>query len=456
MSIVVVGANHRTAPIELLERMVIPGDRLPKYLHALSEAPDVSEAVVLATCNRTEVYLVAERFHPAYAQIRDFFSDLTYLAPDEFAESLYTHYDEHALRHLFEVTAGLDSAVTGEHEILGQVKRAWEVAREEGTAHRSMNMVFRHALELGKRARTETTIAHHVTSVSQAAVLLAGTHFGGRSATSASMEPAPTDTASVGDAPCVGSVLARSLAGKRAVVLGAGSMAKGMASFLAAANVAEVVIANRTMHRAESLVETIKIQNDQVLIRAVGLEDLHRELPVADVLFSAARSDGHLIEREIVTSAMTARDELLIVDVGMPRNVDPGIAAVDGVTFLDMDDIAKLTDAGLKARDDQARAVHQIVDEELRRFESIVQAREVAPVITSLRALAESLRIGELERQSNRLGDLSATQMEAVDAVTKAVLAKLLHDPSVKLRDSAGSARGERLAESIRDLFDLD
>ena len=136
MSVVVVGANHRTAPLELLERMAVIGDRLPKLLHSLDGAEDVSEVVVLATCNRTEVYLVAERFHGAYSQVRDFFGDLTFLPPDLFAESLYVHYDEPAVRHLFEVTAGLDSAVPGEHEILGQVRTAWDIARAEGTSRR--------------------------------------------------------------------------------------------------------------------------------------------------------------------------------------------------------------------------------------------------------------------------------------------------------------------------------
>lgn len=454
MSVVVVGANHRTAPLEVLERMVIPSDRLPKYLHALSEAQHVSEAVVLATCNRTEVYLVAEKFHPAYSQVRDFFGDLTFLAPDEFSDSLYVHYDEQALRHLFEVAAGLDSAVTGEHEILGQVKRAWEIARREGTAGRAMNMVFRHALELGKRARSETKIAHHVTSVSQAAVILAGKHY----TDAAAAAPGDTDGSVVDgdDLACVGAAAARGLRGKRAVVLGSGPMARGMASFLLTANVGELVIANRTLHRAESLTETVKVQNDGIPVRAAGLDDLPAVLAGADLLLTAVRSESHLITGDLVGSARAAGNELLVVDVGMPRNVDPAVGRVPGVRVLDMDDIARLTDAGLAARNAQVAAVRGIVDEELRRFEGLVQAREAAPVIASLRALAESLRVSELERHSNRLGELSETQLAAVDAVTKAVLAKLLHEPSVRLRDSAGSARGERLAESIRDLFDLD
>ena len=226
MSVVVVGANHRTAPLDLLERMVVTGDRLPKFLHDLSAASDLSEAAVLATCNRTEVYVVAERFHGAYGQVRDFFSDLTFLPPDLFSDSLYVHYDDAAARHLFEVSAGLDSAVPGEHEILGQVRDAWEVARGEGTARRTLNLLFRQAVEVGKRARTETRIARHVTSVSQAAVLLAGEALGGHSADIA-------DDAAL-------AATARGLEGRRALLVGAGSMARGMASFLVDAGVDEI------------------------------------------------------------------------------------------------------------------------------------------------------------------------------------------------------------------------
>ncbi len=212
VSIVVVGANHRTAPLDLLERMAIDGDRLPKLLHALDAGSDTSEVVLLATCNRTEVYVVAERFHGAYAEIRDFFSDLTFLPPEQFAERLYVHYDDHAVRHLFEVSAGLDSAVPGEHEILGQVRGAWDLARCEGTARRGLNLLFRHALGVGKRARTETSISRHVTSVSQAGVILAGERL---AEVRCGARPEVTDS-------CTAAGARAGLAGARAVVVGAG------------------------------------------------------------------------------------------------------------------------------------------------------------------------------------------------------------------------------------------
>jgi glutamyl-tRNA reductase len=420
VSIVVVGANHRTAPLELLERMTVRGDALPKFLHHLEEGEHTSEAVVLATCNRTEVYLVAERFHGAFGEVRDFFSDLTYLPPEHFADSLYVHYDEQAVAHLFEVAAGLDSAVPGEHEILGQVRAAWEVARSEGTARRGLNLLFRHALEVGKRARTETGIATHVTSVSQAAVLIARERLGG-------------------------------LAGRRAVVAGAGAIAKGMVSFLGAEGVAEVVVANRTPQRAEAHLDGLEVP-----ARTVALSRLVDELASADVVFGATASPEVVLERAAVSEVVAGRDRrLLAIDVAVPRDFDPELASLDEVDLLDMRAVAEITEAGLQLRHREAEAVRRIVEEEVRRFVAAASAREVAPLITSLHERAEQVRTAELERFAAKLGWLEPDERAAVDALTRGILAKLLHDPTVRLKDAAGSSRGERLATSLAELFDL-
>jgi glutamyl-tRNA reductase len=449
VSVVVVGANHRTASLDLLERMVVSGDRLPKLLHDLDGGEDVSEVVVLATCNRTEVYLVAERFHGAYSQVRDFFSDLTFLPPDLFAENLYVHYDEHAVRHLFEVAAGLDSAVPGEHEILGQVRTAWDIARAEGTSRRSMNLLFRHALEVGKRARTETRIAHHVTSVSQAAVIMAGEHFAN---VDLSLEPHVVEA----QPKCAGSRAASGLSGRRAVVVGAGAMARGMASFLADAGVSELVIANRSVDRAEHLAASLSEQSPASPVRGVGLDSLSAELHGADVLLTATGAIDAVVSVEHVSAALGDRvAPLLVVDVGMPRDVDPAVAALSGVELLDMETVAALTDANLAARHAETDAVRTIVDEELVRFTAEINAREVAPVVTALREQGEAVRLAELERFASRLEGLDREQREAVEALTRGMFAKLLHGPTVRLKDSAGSSRGDRLAESARDLFDL-
>lgn len=444
MSVVVVGANHRTAPLELLERMAVTGDRLPKLLHSLDGADDVAETVVLATCNRTEVYLVAERFHSAYSQVRDFFSDLTFLPPDVFTDSLYVHYDDQAVRHLFEVTAGLDSAVPGEHEILGQVRTAWDIARAEGTSRRTLNLLFRHALEVGKRARTETRIAHHVTSVSQAAVVMAG-------------ERLLADSEVAVETRCAGTRAATGLAGRRVLVVGAGSMARGMAAFVADAAVDSLVIANRTESRAESLALTLAESAAAGSVQGVGLDQLTAHLETADVVFCATDAAEPVVTVEHLSTASVRRDgrSLLLVDVGMPRDVDPAANALDGIEVMDMADIASLTEANLAARRAEADAVARIVEDEQARYADVVSARQVAPVVTALRERAEGVRQAELDRFAARLEGLSAEQRDAVEALTRGMLAKLLHTPTVQLKDTAGSSRGDRLADSVRDLFDL-
>jgi glutamyl-tRNA reductase len=453
VSIVVVGANHRSAPLDLLERMAISGERLPKLLHSLDGADDLAEVVVLATCNRTEVYLVAERFHGAYSQVRDFFSDLTFQPPDVFADHLYVHYDEAAIRHVFEVAAGLDSAVPGEHEILGQVRTAWDIARAEGTSRRSLNLLFRHAIEVGKRARTETRIAHHVTSVSQAAVIMAGEHLSDDVTADAAVDGAA-------EAKCAGARAAAGLDGRRAVVVGAGAMARGMAGFLADAGVRELVIANRSPERATALAESITGSEGRRAtpdVRCVPLDAVSDELSTTDVLLAATDAEVPVLDADTVAAGVAGRrSPLLVVDVGVPRDIDPAVAELDGVHVLDMAAVAELTEANLAARHSEALAVGRIVDEELVRFAEVVSAREVAPIVTALRSRAEDVRRGELERFAGRLASLEPEQRAAVEAMTKGLLAKLLHEPTVNLKEAAGSTRGERLAESVRDLFDLD
>jgi len=447
VSLLVVGANHRTAPLALLERMAVSGDRLPKLLHALDAGADTSEVVVLATCNRTEVYLVAERFHGAYAEVRDFFADLTFLPPERFAENLYVHYDEQAVRHLFEVSAGLDSAVPGEHEILGQVRGAWDVAREEGTARRSLNLLFRHALEVGKRARTETSIARHVTSVSQAAVILAGERL---------VELRSVDRPADESGACTAANARAGLAGTRAVLVGAGAMGRGMGSFLADAGVAELVVANRTTERAVELVSQVASGREGLIARGVGLDELPTTLAGADVVFAATGAPEAVVTTDLVAPVLDARDcPLVVVDIAMPRDVDPAVADLDGVELLDMDAVAAFTEAGIAGRRREVVAVRDIVDEEILRYGTAADVRQVAPVITALRERVEILRCAEMDRSSGRLSGLTDEQRAAVEAMTRGLVAKLLHEPTVRLRDAAGSARGERLADSIRELFDL-
>jgi glutamyl-tRNA reductase len=420
VSVVVVGLNHRTVPLEVLERMTVSEARLPKALHDLCTRPHVSEAVVLSTCNRTEIYVVAERYHGAVDDVRRFLSELSLLAVERFSDHLYAYHDESAVGHLFRVASGIDSVVLGEGEILGQVRRAWERARHEGAAGSVLGRLFRHAVEVGKRARSETAIARGTTSVSQAAVAMAAERLGG-------------------------------LAGRRVLVLGAGDMGDGMALALAAApGRPEVLVANRTAAKATSLAARIGGT-------AVELASVTSALERVDVLLTSTGAPTLVLDAGDLAPVMAVRPHvpLLVVDVAVPRDVDPEVGRLAGVTLLDMDDLRAFAEAGVAERRREISRVQAIVTDEVERYLHSSSAEELAPLVTALRERAEELRLSEIERFRARLEGLDPRQREAVEAVTRGVLNKLLHEPTVRLKEAAGSARAERLADALRILFDL-
>jgi len=419
VSVVVIGLNHRTVPLELLERMTVSHDRLEKSLHDLVGRPNISEVVLLSTCNRTEVYVVAERFHGAWQDVRNFLSELAHMAPEEFSHHLYSHYDDGAVQHLFSVAAGIDSAVLGESEILGQVREAWEQGQRAGTARSAMNLLFRQALQVGKRARTETGIGRHVTSVSQAAVAMASDRLG-------------------------------SLEGVQVLVLGAGGMGEGMAVALAGAGVAEVRVANRTPERARALAE-------RVHGRAIGMSEVADGLAEVDVLLSSTAAESIVLTADDFEHVMARRNgrRLLVVDVAVPRDIDAGVSRIPGVTLFDLDDIRAFAAVGAAGRRAEVMAVESIVAEEVERYLEESTARTAAPLVAALWQRAEELRQAELERHRGRIDALDDKGRTVVDSITKGLVAKLLHEPSVQLKDAAGTPRAERLSDSLRDLFDL-
>ncbi len=419
VSFVVVGLSHRTAPLSLLEQCSVPPDGRAKLLAAVASSTHVSEAVAVTTCNRTELYVHAETFHGAYGDLRDVLADLAGLAPERLTDHLVVQYDEDAVRHLFSVAAGLDSAVLGEHEILGQVRTSWDVAREEGTAGALANLVFRHAVETGKRVRTETDISRGTASVSHAAVEMAADHLG-------------------------------ALAGRRVLVVGAGEMGEGMAVALAGAGVGEVAVANRTFDRAEALAT-------RVGGRAVPLAELADALHDVDVLLTSTGASSMLLEHAELEPAVRRRvgRPLLIVDIAVPRDVDPSVGRLPGVTLLDMDDLNRFAERGRVERRAEVGRVRTIVDDEVVRFAAVRSAQEVAPLISELHGRAERVRSAELARFDARLADLDDRERAAVESLTKALVAKLLHDPTVRLKSAAGTPTGSRLADAMRDLHGL-
>ncbi len=427
MSVVVVGLSHRSVPLDLLERMAIGEPRIPKALGDLLGREFVSEAVLLSTCHRVEAYVVAERYHGAAQDVRNFLSELAFVAPEEFSDHLYTYTDDTAAAHLFSVASGLDSLVVGESQILGQVRDAWDRARVEGAAGPRLSALFRHALEVGKRARTETAIGHGITSLAHAAGAMAGERLGPSGPLSGKQSP---------------------LAERRVIVLGAGEMGEGMVTALT--KVGDLVVVNRTFEKAAALA-------GRVGGRAVPFDQLPEALADADLLLSSTGGPGVVVEEADLAVIQARRPDrpLLVIDLGMPRNIDPAVGDLPGVTLLDLADLRAFVDAGLDKRRQEVVRVRGLVSDELARYTADLAAREVVPTVTALRHQAEAVRLSELERHRSRLAGLDDRQTEAVESLTRAIVAKLLHEPTVRLKDAAGSPKGERLSGALRDLFDL-
>ena len=418
MSFVVIGLNHSTAPLDVLEQVTVAPDDLDKALHDLSLRPYVSEGVVLSTCNRTEVYILAERFHGAFQDVRDFLSQISFVAPETLNDHLYTFYDDQAIEHLFRVSAGVDSAVLGEHEILGQIKRAWESAQKQDCVGMSLNSIFRAAVAVGKRVRTETSISRSIASVSQAAIVMAEERRG-------------------------------SLAGPHVLLVGAGEMGSGMAKTLATRGTASITVMSRTDATATDIAAQIGAQ-----VRP--FDELDQALGVCDVAFTSTASPGMVVDVDMVSPLLDQRShDLLILDVAMPRDVAAGVGELPGVELYDLDAIGAFVAKGLESRAGEVEHVNQIIADEMVRHLSEVGKQSVSPLITSFRSQVESLRADEMVRQANKLGDLTPEQRAAVDDATRAVLNKVLHEPTMRLKDSANSLRGERLAAALRELFDL-
>lgn len=422
MSVVVVGLNQRTAgSLDFLERAAVAETDLPKALRSLVDRPNLSEVVLLSTCMRTEIYAQIERFHGAVDDLREFFSELSGQDLATLDDHLYCYYEDVAVSHLFSVATGIESTVLGESEVLSQVRGAWERASREGAAGPVLSGLFRHAVEVGKRARSETDIARGITSVSQAAVALAEHHLG------------------------------RGAADAKILVVGAGEMGEGMATALAASPWAgSVMVTNRTWSKAVDLARAVG--GTPVELGALG-----EAIESADLILTSASAPTVILEAADLEPVVRRRGgrPLLVVDVAVPRNVDHTVGALPGVTLLDMEDLSRFAEAGVAGRRREMARVTEIVSEEVQRYAALAAAREAAPIVTALRGRAEEVRRSELERFRGRLDSLDPKQRQAVEALTAGIIGKLLHQPTVQLKEAAGSPRGERLAEALRALFDL-
>lgn len=407
-----VGLSHQVAPVELRERVAVDLDRARSLSQAL--AADGREAVCLSTCNRTEVYVVGDADagdHALAALI-----ELAGSHGDELGKVLYRLADEAAALHLFRVAAGLDSMVPGEGEILGQVRSAYEA----GATGPVLDRLFRQALHVGKKARSETGIAESPASVSSAASALAQQVFG-------------------------------ELSGRSVLVIGAGTAAELAARNLAARGAEISSVASRSLERAEQVAR-------RFAARAVTLERVEEELPGADVVVSSTSAPGFVLERSQVELALRGRrgKPLFLIDIAVPRDLDPTINELEDCYLYDIDDLEAVVAESLAGRRREAARAESLAVEEADRFLEWQASRDVVPAIASLRARAEEIRAGELARAENRLGRLTEHERRAVESVTAQIVNKLLHLPTVRMKEAAATPDGAAYVDALEHLFGLE
>ncbi|HLN71472.1 MAG TPA: glutamyl-tRNA reductase [Streptosporangiaceae bacterium] len=427
MSVLVVGLSHKSAPVAILERAAVSGDTLTKLLRDVALADPVAETFIVSTCNRVEVYADVDRFHAAVTTICELLVRHCGAEARDFTPHLYVHYEDRAVAHLLAVACGLDSVVVGEGQIIGQVRAALKLADEHATIGRVLGELGRLALRAGKRARAETGIDRAGQSLVSVAVELAAAHLG------------PAGNSAGG------------LSGRDVLVVGAGAMSTLAAATASRSGAASIAVANRTRRHAERLAA-------KVSANVVPLDGLGPALAAADLVISCTGAAGHVITEDLAAAALAGRGRrgpLVVLDLAMPRDVEPAVADLPGVVVIGMD---RLSDHGTAAGADDVAAVRAICEAELAVYRSAVDAARVAPTVVALRAKAATMVDAEMARLSGRLSadGLSGRALDEIAQTMRRVVDKLLHAPTVRVKELAGSPGGEEYAAALRVLFDLD
>ncbi|MBV9866614.1 MAG: glutamyl-tRNA reductase [Abitibacteriaceae bacterium] len=421
MQLFLLGLNHKTAPVEVREQLALAPAQLPHALRGLREASGVREAAILSTCNRAEIYAVGP--NDSLPRLEKFLQDFHHLPLAGLNPYLYQRYDADSARHLFQVACGVDSLVLGESQILGQVKTAFEAARTHGAISNILDELFRRAISCGKRARSETAIGRGALSVGSAAVELARQIFG-------------------------------PLSGHTVLILGAGKMSALTAQHLVASGARCVLVANRTHARAVELAE--QFNQEKPIAEAVFWEEFPQRLAEADIVIASTQAPGFVVTVEQVAAAMKARRQrpLFLVDIAVPRDIEPGAHQLDNVFLYDIDDLQGVVNNNLAQRARELQQVESIIEAEVTDWAGWYRSREAQPIMAALAQHAAQIRDKEVAATLAQLPNLSPREQEIVRALAKSISGKLMHAPLRHLRE-AGEA-GSADVEVLRRAFSLE
>jgi len=420
MDLILVGISHRTAPLEVRERLAIPERRVPEALEKLCGEPELEEALILSTCNRVEFILKPYERQDAVAGLRRFLEAFLGLRYDDFASYFYVHHGYEAVRHLFRVASGLDSLVVGEAQVLGQVKRAYFLGKEAETAGSVLDAVCQRVFSVAKRIRTETRVAEAPVSISSAAVEWAERSLGG-------------------------------LKDKTVMIVGAGQMGELAARHLVAHGASTVLVSNRTHAQAVTLAEELRGL-------AIRFNEIWDAMKRTDIVITCTGCPHTLITRPDVVRLMEERSgrPLVLIDIAVPRDIDPAVREVPGCTLANIDSLQQVADENLRERRHAVEAADRMVAEEIEQFRDRQEALNVVPTILSLRRRLEEIRRAELARTRRRFGALTAEQEEALETLTQGLVNKILHTPFTELKQAASRPDRREFVDVVRTIFHLE
>jgi len=420
MNILVVGLSHKTAPVEIREKVAFSPTLMEKPLKMLVDLPAINEGVIVSTCNRVELYATSRDAEAGKAQLKRFFATYHDLDPEALESHLYDYQGEDAIRHVFRVASSLDSMVIGEPQILGQIKTAYGYATDYKTAGLILNRFLHKAFSVAKRVRTETNIAGNAVSVSFAAVELARKIFG-------------------------------TLEDKTVLLIGAGEMCELAARHFINNGVSSVLVTNRTFERAEKLAKEFEG-------RAVLFDDFPSHLNQADIVLTSTGAPNFILGHKKVEEVIRQRKNkpMFFIDIAVPRDIDPRVNDVSNVYLYDVDDLQGVVQSNLKERQKEAKKAEVIIDQEIDQFHRWLGTLDVVPTIVSLRKKLEEIRHGELEKTFANHKDLGARERKAIEALTAAIVNKILHQPMTVLKKSQNETSGDGYVEAVRALFDLE